>query len=304
MIHQGIVDCGRSALLLPIGNSILNCEKLPKCSLLETTFLLLVTVSTINLLTIVLNDAPVTPEDSDLRTIGLLMDSPQCVLFGAFMIWFASITINLGPTFLSGAIAAGNHDPTGIITVSCPIIFGPFRHHVLNILWIFINLFCIVLTGFHLKKLYNDITRSSTQAVRVASMVTTMLSINPSSDRSVSHQHVDDHIDSVAKDAIQRVKMFSVITVGYLVFWAPLFFVTLVLPAPGGPTIIHEISLYIAYVHAFINPILFLIMHRALRQSVAEILCCSSAYLEEDLHDIQFSPQMEFNSASGSRNYM
>ncbi len=27
-------------------------------------------------------------------------DSPQCVGFGLFMIWFASITVNLGPTFL------------------------------------------------------------------------------------------------------------------------------------------------------------------------------------------------------------
>jgi hypothetical protein len=30
----------------------------------------------------------------------MLQDSPQCVGFGLFMIWFASITVNLGPTFL------------------------------------------------------------------------------------------------------------------------------------------------------------------------------------------------------------
>ena len=57
------------------------------------------------MLTTVLNDSPVFPEDEeedkDLMA-PLLMDSPQCVLFGTFMIWFASITINLGPTFLSG----------------------------------------------------------------------------------------------------------------------------------------------------------------------------------------------------------
>jgi hypothetical protein len=29
-----------------------------------------------------------------------MQDSPQCVGFGLFMIWFASITVNLGPTFL------------------------------------------------------------------------------------------------------------------------------------------------------------------------------------------------------------
>lgn len=58
-----------------------------------------VTVSTVNMLTTVLNDSPVFPEDDeeeDDLSAPLLMDSPQCVLFGTFMIWFASITINLG----------------------------------------------------------------------------------------------------------------------------------------------------------------------------------------------------------------
>ena len=58
----------------------------------------------------VLNDAPLLPEDSDQKQMPLLMESPQCVLFGTFMIWFASITINLGPTFLSGALAANVDD--------------------------------------------------------------------------------------------------------------------------------------------------------------------------------------------------
>jgi hypothetical protein len=101
------VDCARAALLLPLGISILHCQPVQKCSLVETAFLLLVTVATVNMLTTVLNDSPVFPEDDDsdsLSDVPLLMDSPQCVLFGTFMIWFASITINLGPTFLSGKL--------------------------------------------------------------------------------------------------------------------------------------------------------------------------------------------------------
>lgn len=105
LFHQGAVDCARAALLMPLGMSILHCQPVHKCSLVETAFLLLVTVATVNMLTTVLNDSPVFPDDendSDLTDAPLLMDSPQCVLFGTFMIWFASITINLGPTFLSG----------------------------------------------------------------------------------------------------------------------------------------------------------------------------------------------------------
>ena len=57
-----------------------------------------------------LNDAPLLPDDTDHKQMPLLMESPQCVLFGTCMIWFASITINLGPTFLSGALAANVDD--------------------------------------------------------------------------------------------------------------------------------------------------------------------------------------------------
>ena len=60
-----MVDCARAAILMPLGTSILYCKPVNKCSLVETAFLLLVTVSTVNLLTTVLNDAPVLPDDDD-----------------------------------------------------------------------------------------------------------------------------------------------------------------------------------------------------------------------------------------------
>lgn len=76
------------------------------------------------------------------------------------MIWFASITINLGPTFLSGALAAsaGSYSSYGP-GPSCPLVRGPFRHYVLNALWIGVNAVCVGLTLFHLKKLHRDLTK-------------------------------------------------------------------------------------------------------------------------------------------------
>ena len=103
-----------------MGRSIFLCEAISKCALVETTFLLLVTVSTVNLLTTVLNDAPILPDEDSEDTLSLLKDSPQCVSFGLFMIWFSSITINLGPTFLSGALAA-NAD-AHMLQPSCPLV--------------------------------------------------------------------------------------------------------------------------------------------------------------------------------------
>ena len=37
---------------------------------------------------------------------------------------------------------------------------GPYRHYVLNVIWIFINSLSILLTIYHLHKLYKDYTRS------------------------------------------------------------------------------------------------------------------------------------------------
>lgn len=190
MFHQALVDCCRAGILIPLAVSILRCEPVKKCSLVETAFLLLVTVSTVNMLTTVLNDSPVFPDHDEPNTtpIPLLMDSPQCVLFGAFMIWFSSITINLGPTFLSGALAANSE--TFHNAPSCPLVHGPFRHYVLNVLWIVINLICVMLTLFHLHKLYRDLTKANVEAVRVAGLVTTLVNVtggaNPDSRHTVS----------------------------------------------------------------------------------------------------------------------
>ena len=52
-----------------------------------------------------------------------------------------------------------------------------FRHYVLNVLWIFINVLCVLLTMYHLYKLYKDLSRSNLEAVRVATLVTTMISV-------------------------------------------------------------------------------------------------------------------------------
>ena len=74
-----------------MGRSFFLCEAISKCALVETTFLLLVTVSTVNLLTTVLNDAPILPDEDSEDAISLLKDSPQCVSFGLFMIWYLVI---------------------------------------------------------------------------------------------------------------------------------------------------------------------------------------------------------------------
>ncbi|KZC07215.1 hypothetical protein WN55_07625 [Dufourea novaeangliae] len=334
LFHQAMVDCARAAILLPLGSSILNCQPMTKCSLVETAFLLLVTVSTVNMLTTVLNDSPIFPEtdeEADL-TAPLLMDSPQascfatiekpwsflnskwnlellildpcmtnlstdifttgkCVLFGTFMIWFASITINLGPTFLSGALAANTE--TGHNAPSCPLVHGPFRHYILNALWIAINMICVTLTLIHLRKLHKDLTKANVEAVKVALLTILVNTTGNQQTNAVpensaasanggtpkrsgaaeEHRKMRNYLKRMEREGVQRVKMFLVITAAYGIFWGPLFFVTLVdHPIIANPTG-YEVTLHIAYIHAFVNPVLFLSLHRGLRQGLSEFFC-------------------------------
>ncbi|XP_034239050.1 uncharacterized protein LOC117643972 [Thrips palmi] len=302
LFHQAVVDGCRAAILLPLGISIYYCQPVQKCSLVETAFLLLVTVSTVNMLTTVLNDSPVFPNDEDDEmtdlTAPLLMDSPQCVLFGVFMIWFASITINLGPTFLSGALAANSE--AGHNAPSCPLVHGPLRHYVLNLLWIIINVICVGLTLFHLHKLHRDLTKANVEAVRVAGLVTTLVSVTggggglgglsgPTSQGGPprpggaldEHRRMRNYLKRMEREGVQRVKMFLVITGAYVLFWGPLFFVTLVhhplIVSPMG----YEITLHVAYVHAFVNPTLFLVLHRGLRGAALDVCCGCCLFLAD-----------------------
>lgn len=107
LFHQAMVDCARAAILLPLGLSILNCQPMTKCSLVETAFLLLVTVSTVNMLTTVLNDSPIFPEtdeEADL-TAPLLMDSPQASVSPSLCVYsFVFLPHRFHLTYLCTAI--------------------------------------------------------------------------------------------------------------------------------------------------------------------------------------------------------
>ncbi|XP_035428920.1 uncharacterized protein LOC118261954 isoform X8 [Spodoptera frugiperda] len=275
LFHQAIVDLARAAILLPLGIAVFRCQPVYKCSLVETAFLLLVTVSTVNMLTTVLNDSPIFPENEEEQadlSAPLLMDSPQCVLFGTFMIWFASITINLGPTFLSGALAAsagsyGSYGPAP----SCPLVRGPFRHYVLNALWIGVNAVCIGLTLFHLKKLHRDLTKT---------VDGTLSDGRPTGSNNLplgGGRRLRGYLARVEREGVRRVRMFLVITAAYVLFWGPLFLITLLhhpaLTSHIAYEMYFQITLHISYVHAAVNPLLFMALHRALRRAALQ-LCC------------------------------
>ena len=74
--------CSHKTLIRPLLSNYKDC-----CSggRLFVVSLTVVTLQ-VNLLSVVLNDAPILPE-ADEDVTSLLKDSPQCMAFGLFMIW-------------------------------------------------------------------------------------------------------------------------------------------------------------------------------------------------------------------------
>ena len=62
----------------------------------------------------------------------------------------------------------------------------------------------------------------------------------------------------------------TVITTAYLIFWGPLFLVTLLNwdwdYEEAKQSMAHEVTLHVAFVHAFVNPSLLMVLHRGIRQ--------------------------------------
>ncbi|CAG2166762.1 unnamed protein product, partial [Oppiella nova] len=81
LLHQGLVDLGRALLVIPLAVSVMLCQRLSRCSIIDSAFLLLVTVSTVNMLTCLINDAPIFPEHEQLgRVLGAEHMQPVNIL--------------------------------------------------------------------------------------------------------------------------------------------------------------------------------------------------------------------------------
>ena len=89
---------------------------------------------------------------------------------------------------------------------------------------------------------------------------------------------IKSYLAKLEREGIARVKMFIVITIAYLIFWGPLFLVTLFSYTDyktEDPSTSHEVTLHVAFVHAFVNPTLFLVLHKGLRKATLDLLCCN-----------------------------
>ena len=87
-------------------------------------------------------------------------------------------------------------------------------------------------------------------------------------------------------EGIQRIRMFTTICIVYALFWGPLFLAVIFgsrsseegrgLASVGPPKdpASHQVTLYICFAHAFVNPTVFLALHSGLKEAALRVFCC------------------------------
>ena len=99
--------------------------------------------------------------------------------------------------------------------------------------------------------------------------------------------------------------MLTVITTAYLIFWGPLFLVTLLNwdwdYEEAKQSMAHEVTLHVAFVHAFVNPSLLMVLHRGIRQVDTWNLAFNEIW-RRGMHDFEIMINCHQNSATLSQN--
>lgn len=63
-----------------------------------------------------------------------------------------------------------------------------------------------------------------------------------SSQGGEDHRRICNYIRRMEREGVQRVKMFMVITSAYVIFWGPLFLVTLLQPGRDASALSYEVT--------------------------------------------------------------
>ena len=109
----------------------------------------------------------------------------------------------------------------------------------------------------------------------------------------------------VGRDGASKVRIFFAISFSYILFWGPLFTVTLAnwswewkdaknsishevmfhqsqSTCTISSSLLSQVTLHIAFVHSFVNPLLFIILHRNTRDATCNLLLCHSSSSSSD----------------------
>ena len=87
------------------------------------------------------------------------------------------------------------------------VMKGPGRHFVSNALWIIINMFCLIVTFYHLRRLDKEYKNKQTQLTKTSTTTTTTTTDDESKSMMMS----------------KRIKMYWILTSVHCISWLPLY---------------------------------------------------------------------------------
>jgi hypothetical protein len=267
LFHHSVLDFVKSVYCLPFAYSIMNEREPVFCNILGGSFIVFVTTSAFNLLAMVMNEAY---QFADMN-LGI-KDSGNfcCVIFGICMIWFTSLILNLGVAFIPG-------NPSFKRDVGhCTFLYGITGNYVLHVLWISLVSFAMVLTVMYLRKLHCDIKMNSYYRLSTLIRATIHIDANNSPEITPDDQAEKIMIKKIERFSLRKVYILMTMTLCYVLFWYPLFMLTLVDPNFTANPFGYRVLTMFACSNAAVTPFIFICL-------IKKNCCCKHDFPELNL---------------------
>jgi len=137
-----------------------------------------------------------------------------CLSFGIITIWFSSVILHLGITMI-GSEKKSYYE---FNEKYCYFIIRDIRGYVLTLMWIIITIFSLIITIRYIRKILAEVSK----ARRLNEPLLSLAIIGQSHGKSIANK------DLLMQQIQCRIQLNILLIVLFIVFWFPLFVVTLV----------------------------------------------------------------------------
>lgn len=261
LIHACFLDLLKSAYCIPIASNLLTQVKPTDCDFFGASFVIIVTISTFNMVAMVCSEAYTFGEAN---VGGNSRGTLLCVVFGIALVYIGSTTLHLGPTLIGGYF---EFNPE---IGSCSFVLGKQQGYVANVMWIVITTLAMLANIHFIRKLYKEIQIN--QPNRVSFLVRTSITVMDNATRSACK------LRNIIKDATHRAKMFILNTIVFVACWFPLFLLILIDTNFRVSPKVYQSFSFIAWSHGAIQPLLYICFDRNLNILTKYFYCDKYKY--------------------------
>ena len=246
--HQCFLDLARGLYTLLFGFYLLHNTPVPSCNTIGASYVLFVTVAAYNLLAIVVN------EECEMQRPSANRDNNTfCVIFGIMILWFTCFLIHMGVAFLP-------KEPEYIPGVgSCIFSYGTPSNLVLHILWIILISMAIFMTLLHFLSMYCRVrykAKSIKWALIHRSLLRDVFTRNQNNDLDSKTVQRSCHSNDLYTHLyLKRIKVLTLMVVTFILFWYPLFLLTIIDHDYGSSVQIYKGLTILSWCHPATTPI-------------------------------------------------